>query len=236
MPPPNAVDIIGFLPGEFSTLELGLAKTGLIDILNDTSKHTGGTLFAPSNFAFKLLGPKVNAFLFSSYGRKYLRCLLKYHVVPNQTLYSDAFYKADRADEQDVPKGIFHVSIVPISGRTLLTPRQVDLPTLLHDKILSVDVGRYGRLISIRINGFSRVAIEDGIARDGVIQVVSNVLIPPKKVGGVAVHWQGEEMTEEELIERLEPFLEQAELWNGCQNLASKGYGLVEKTNTNSPW
>ncbi len=91
-------------------------------------------------------------------------------------------------------------------------PRQVDLPTLLHDKILSVDVGRYGRLIGIRINGFSRVAIEDGIARDGVIQVVSNVLIPPKHVGGVAVHWQGEEMTEEELMERLDPFLEQAEL------------------------
>lgn len=46
IPPPTAIDIVTLLPGEFSTLELGLTKTGLIDALNDTSKHVGGTLFA----------------------------------------------------------------------------------------------------------------------------------------------------------------------------------------------
>lgn len=112
VPPPNAVDIVSLLPGEFSTLELGLAKTGLIDKLNDTSTHFGGTLFAPSNFAFQLLGPRVNAFLFSSYGQKYLKALLLYHVVANHTLYSDAYYKADQVGQEDIPKGIFHVSFI----------------------------------------------------------------------------------------------------------------------------
>lgn len=105
------MDIIGFLPGEFSTLELALTKTDLVHKLNDTTKHIGGTIFAPSNFAFQLLGPRLNAFLFSSYGEKYLKALLLYHVVANHTLYSDAYYKADQVGQQDIPKGIFHVSI-----------------------------------------------------------------------------------------------------------------------------
>ncbi|KAI9869183.1 MAG: hypothetical protein M1830_005457 [Pleopsidium flavum] len=196
IPPPKAMEIIDLLPGEFSTLELGLGKTGLIEALNDTSNHVGGTIFAPSNFAFQKLGPKINAFLFSRYGLKYLKALLEYHVVANQTLYSDAYYKSDEVVETDIPKGYFHV----------------DLPTLLEDRSLSVDVARYGRFIRIKINGFSTVTIEDGIARDGVIQVVSNVLIPPKQVGAMDQQWQGEEMSEEDLMERLQPFVEKAEL------------------------
>ena len=72
-----------------------------------------GTLFAPSNFAFKLLGPKINAFLFSSYGLKYLEALLKYHVVSDQTLYSDAYYKDGSTNvvEEGIPKGYFHVGV-----------------------------------------------------------------------------------------------------------------------------
>ena len=86
------------------------------------------------------------------------------------------------------------------------------MPTLLEDKSLSIDVARYGRIISIKINGFSRVTIEDGIAKDGVIQVVSNVLVPPKQVQGMMVEWHGEELSEEDLMERLEPFVGKEEL------------------------
>ncbi|KAL8685014.1 MAG: hypothetical protein Q9224_006017 [Gallowayella concinna] len=196
VPPPNAVDIIQFLPGEFSTLELGLTKTGLLPVLNDTSVHIGGTVFAPSNFAFQKLGPKINGFLFSSYGQKYLKALLEYHVVVNQTLYSDAYYAVDSIDNKDVPKGTFHI----------------DLPTLLEDKSLNVNVARYGRLIVIRINGFSQVTIEDGIAADGVIQVVSDVLIPPKRIDRMEQHYHGEDLTVEDLKERLEPLVENVEL------------------------
>ncbi|KAL8696642.1 MAG: hypothetical protein Q9201_007561 [Fulgogasparrea decipioides] len=193
VPPPNAVDIITFLPGEFSTLELGLTKTGLLPALNDTSNHVGGTVFAPSNFAFQKLGPANVGFLFSSHGLKYLKALLEYHVVANQTLYSDAYYAAESVDEKiDIPKGIFHI----------------DLPTLLEDKSLAVDVYRYGRYIRIRVNAFSTVTIEDGIAADGVIQVISDVLIPPKRIDRMELHWQGEELSVEELKERLEPYVD----------------------------
>ena len=199
IPPPSVAEIIDLLPGEFSTLELGLGKTGLYEKMNATEyPHEGGTLFAPSNFAFKKLGPKINAFLFSKYGQKYLKALLEYHIVVNQTLYSDAFYNADSDSES-------------ASFESMARPPyyHFDLPTVLG-KPLAVDAARYGPFVEIRINGFSRVTIHDGVASDGVIQVVSDVLIPPKNAGSEdAVYWEGEEMSVEEFKERLEPFLEE---------------------------
>ncbi|KAH8730510.1 FAS1 domain-containing protein [Phaeosphaeriaceae sp. PMI808] len=196
IPPPSVASIIDLLPSEFSTLELGLSKTGLWDKLNGTKyAHEGGTFFTPSNTAFKKLGPRINAFLFSSYGQKYLKALLEYHIVVNQTLYTDAFYDAtsDGGDEDEADRPpYFHY----------------DLPTVLNGKYLAVDVTRYGPFVSIRINKFSRVTVHDGIASDGVIQVVSNVLIPPRNAkSGEEVFWEGEEMSVEELKERLEPYV-----------------------------
>jgi uncharacterized surface protein with fasciclin (FAS1) repeats len=198
LPPPPALKILELLPGEFSTLELALSKTGLDKVIAD-SPRTGGTIFAPSNGAFRKLGPKINAFLFSKYGEKYLKALLKYHVVANQTFYSDAFYKAkvndvesmDEVDVEGVPRRTFHV----------------DLPTLLDDKSLSIDGTRWGRFIAIKINGFNSIAILDGIAKDGVIQVVSNVLIPPKNPNDL--EWMGEEMTVEEFKDRFDTYVEE---------------------------
>jgi uncharacterized surface protein with fasciclin (FAS1) repeats len=196
LPPPPALKIIELLPNEFSTLQLGLEKTGLFEVIKE-SPHKGGTLFAPSNWAFKKLGPKINAFLFSKYGEKYLSALLKYHIVANETLYSDAFYNSNKKDttpeiEGGVPKGLFHV----------------DLPTLLKEKSLSIDVARYGGFISIKINGFATVAVQDGIAKDGVVQVVSSVLIPPKTPGRKDGGMNGEEMDLEEFKERLIPYID----------------------------
>ena len=196
LPPPKVVNIIQALPGEFSTLELALTKTGLLPAFNDTSLHKGGTLFAPSNFAFKRLGPRINAFLFSKYGEKYLKALLLYHSVPNVTLYSDAIYKEDSTDDaphHGPPKGFFHI----------------DLPTGLEDKSLSIDIARYGRLITIKINGFTRVAVTDGIAADGVIHIVPNVLIPPKTPDGLGM--AEDDMDLEEFKERLAPYTEEAD-------------------------
>jgi uncharacterized surface protein with fasciclin (FAS1) repeats len=196
LPPPKAVDILSALPGVFSTLDLALEKTGLYPAFNDTSSHHGGTLFAPSNFAFKRLGPRINAFLFSRYGLKYLKALILYHAGDNITLYSDAIYKADSDSEAEarpphhIPKGFIHV----------------DLPTGLEGKSLSIDIARYGRLITIKINGFTRVAVSDGIAADGVIHVVPNVLIPPKTPGGLGV--AEDDMSLEEFKARLAPFVE----------------------------
>ena len=188
LPPLKVVDIISALPGEFSTLELGLVKTGLFPALNDTSSHVGGTLFAPSNKAFERLGPRINAFLFSKYGEKYLKALLLYHAADNFTLYSDAYYPPE--GQTSIPKSRFHV----------------DLETGLKGKSLSVDVIRVGRFVDMRINGFNHVSVMDGIAKDGVIQVVPSVLIPPKTPG--VFEASSDELTVEELKERLEPFVE----------------------------
>ena len=189
------------IPDAFSTLELGLVKTGLLDELNGT-RRAGGTLFAPSNDAFSKLGPRINGFLFSKYGVKYLKALLQYHVAPKRTLYSDAYYEIDEGDSQKVksgpPRGLYHY----------------ELPTLLEDRSISVDVARWARFIELRINGFSRVAISDGVAKDGVIQVVGNVLIPPKqRPDDDDDHDDDEQDTGdgmiclEELKRRLEPFV-----------------------------
>lgn len=62
------------------------------------------------------------------------------------------------------------------------------------------------------------VTIEDGICYDGVLHVVSNVLIPPKSVGDVVEEWNGEELEVEDLKERLSPVPENEEedqpLWS----------------------
>jgi uncharacterized surface protein with fasciclin (FAS1) repeats len=189
VPPPQVASIIDLLPGEFSTLELALGKTDLFDKLNSTEyPHNGGTLFAPSNFAFQKLGPKVNAFLFSTYGRKYLKALLEYHMVVDQTLYSDAYF--DGTEDSSTTRPPYY---------------HLDLPTVLEGKSLAVDITRYGPFVAIRINGFSRVTVHDGVASDGVIQVMSDVLIPPKRPGGDV--WAGEELSVEELKERLSPLM-----------------------------
>lgn len=44
--------------------------------------------------------------------------------------------------------------------------------------------------------------MQDGLAKDGVIQGLANVLIPPKTPG--ATDYQGEELTVADLKERLE--------------------------------
>ncbi|EPS44171.1 hypothetical protein H072_1805 [Dactylellina haptotyla CBS 200.50] len=169
-PPPKMSQIISFFPSQFSTLRLAAHLTNLTSEVPKT--FTGATLFAPPNGAFQKLGPRINAFLFSPWGRKYLKALLKYHIVLNETLYSDAYYHptAETKDSKPghfprIPKGHYHV----------------DLPTLLTGKHLSIDISRFGGLINIIINGLSSVKVEDGIAKDGVIQVVSNILIPPKQ-------------------------------------------------------
>lgn len=115
-------------------------------------------------------------------------------MVIDQTLYTDAFYDT-KSDDDNSSSG--HPGNV-----------HYDLETVLG-KHISVDLARWGPFVEIRINGFSRVTVHDGVASDGVIQVVSNVLIPPKTGGGEGAFWDGEEIDVEDLKERLEPLMEE---------------------------
>ncbi|KAF3928666.1 Stabilin-2 [Arthrobotrys entomopaga] len=213
IPPPPIPKIIGFFPSKFSTLTLAFHLTNLsADIPHHT---TGATFFAPPNEAFQKLGPKINAFLFSPWGRKYLKALLKYHIVVNETLYSDAYYHptpetATSFPKHRIPKGKYHV----------------DLPTILDGKHLSIDISRFGGLINIVINAASTVHLEDVVAKDGVIQVVNNILIPPKKppTGGFETAEAKAEfeektavedlygLTVEEFVERFQGLVEEDEI------------------------
>lgn len=195
MPPPPASRLITLFPSRFSTFELAVTKTGLYDELKEfPGKTTGGTLFAPSNWAFKKLGPAANAFLFNSErGLGYLKALLKYHIVINETLYTDAYY-GPGGDQDDEKKAAAH-------SRNY----HVDLPTLLEDKSLSIDVARWGGFVTMKINGFTRVSVPDVPAKDGVLQVVSSVLVPPHKHNG---HHDGEAIEVEDLVARLDPYLD----------------------------
>lgn len=202
VPPPPQQKIIQFLPNTFSTFSLALEKTGLGADLAD-APQAGGTLFAPTNRAWTRLGPRANAFLFSDRGRKYLRALLKYSVVVNETLYSDAYY-GNGHDEEHQGGGDEEEEKMNESNYW-----HVDLPSLLDGKPISVDVKQRWGWVSIVVNGWVRVAAQDIVAEDGVIQVVNAVLIPPRKPGqhGAAVEEDGE-VEVEDLMARLEPYLE----------------------------
>ncbi|KAK4041753.1 fasciclin domain protein [Parachaetomium inaequale] len=195
IPPPSQVSIIRLLPAQFSTLALALETTGLADELENLPRSGGGTLFAPTNRAWARLGPRVNAFLFSEHGKKYLRALVRYHVVVNETVYSDAYYRGGGEDGKESGGGgggYWHV----------------DLPTLLGGKPVSVDVKTWRGFVSVVVNGFVKVVVRDGVADDGVVQVVGRVLIPPCGHRGGE---EAEDMSVEEFKSRLEPYMEGSE-------------------------
>ncbi|RPB26577.1 FAS1 domain-containing protein, partial [Terfezia boudieri ATCC MYA-4762] len=221
LPPPSIVDILKLLPTEFSTTAGALYRTSLIDDLPSLFGH-GLTVFAPSNRDWEKLGWRAGAFLFSDKGKDYLKAILKYHIVPSQSLYSDALDRQHDQDYKDIGKenGMDDPSGLP-PGYTHL-----QLPTLLKDAELSVDITRYERFLSFRVNGYSRIIISDGVAKDGVVQVPNHVLIPPCRHHGSRKMeeegllqsqkkvWQAqEESTDvdvEDLKRILEPFVEMA--------------------------
>lgn len=184
------------MPAEFSTLELALLKTGLDKELADLP-HKGLTLFAPDNRAWSRLPIPVNAFLFSERGLKYLKMLLQYHVVANQTLYSDEYYPY--IDEKPSDKDHHR------KGHNDMRPIHLDLETLLEGKSLSVDVANFYGFRNIRINGYNDVHVRDGVSKDGVLHVPGHIIVPPKKAGDDDGHMGAvEDETLEEFISRFD--------------------------------
>ncbi|KAI1379029.1 FAS1 domain-containing protein [Hypoxylon crocopeplum] len=209
LPPPPAEKLISLFPTKFSTLELAAEKTGFTHHKSPSSSDeslTGLTIFAPTNLAFKKLGPGANAFLFNTdKGLHFLKALLAYHVVANETLYSDAYYGKKSSSSSSSSSYFINeeddevdADIKPVKHY------HVDLPTLLGDKHIAVDVSRWYGFIKIRLNGRVDVAVQDGLAKDGVVQVVDSVLFPPHPHKGA---WADGEISVDELIERLSPFV-----------------------------
>lgn len=199
VPPPFVGRELSLFPSKFSTLLLAFDKTDFTSFIHGQVLN-GSTIFAPDNRAFQKLGPAANAFLFNTEtGLKYLKAILKYHVVANETVYSDAYYSSASSDDDesktqdDVGRGHYHL----------------DLPTLLGDKRIAVDVARWAGFIRVKINGYIPIAVQDGIAKNGVIHVPANVLIPPHKHHGHEDESSVTgEISVEELKERLAGYVE----------------------------
>lgn len=191
VPPPAVGPLISLFPGQFSTLLLGYEKTDFVKYIHHV-KMVGSTVFAPTNNAFAWLGIKANAFLFNTEtGLKYLKAILKYHIAPNATLYSDAFYDKTSSEGVDV-----------------FAREHYDLKTLLGDTRVGVDIATLGAFKSIRVNGFSHVSISDGIAKNGAIQVIDKVLLPPCKKHGHHKDDMTGEIEIEDLMDRLADYVE----------------------------
>ncbi|KAI0837950.1 FAS1 domain-containing protein [Hypoxylon sp. FL0890] len=216
VPPPPVERLISLFPSKFSTLSLAAEKTGFKHHHSDDDdeKLTGLTVFAPTNLAFKKLGPRANAFLFNTEkGLHYLKALLAYHVVANETLYSDEYYgkKNEEASIADFQSDEYEDE-EEIEGFKGPKHYHLDLPTLLGDKHIAVDITRFFGFIKIKVNGHVDVAIQDGLAKDGVVQVVDSILIPPHPHH--RGFWDEEvdgEIPVEELVERLKPFVKEEE-------------------------
>lgn len=203
VPPPTTGRELSLLPSKFSTLLLAFDKTNFTSHVHGI-KMTGSTVFAPDNSAFSKLGPAANAFLFNTQkGLGYLKALLKYHVVPDETVYSDAYYSSsDSEARDDVGRGHYHL----------------DVPTLLGDKTIAIDVSRFGTFIRAKLNGYIPITVLDGIAKNGVVHLPGRVLIPPHKHGKANSEETGADVSVEELMERLADYVEEpAESEKGTQ-------------------
>ncbi|CAG8406341.1 unnamed protein product [Penicillium salamii] len=212
MLPDSTADVLRYT-ATFGTFRQGLIDTGLAEVINDTSTHTAQTVFAPSDAAFRKLGRKVNAFLFGPGGRAYLKALLAYHVVSNETLFSDVHFPTKNGD---------HIVLDLKSASN-----QVSLPTLARGHEVSVRSVRHSSKDrrSLSINDEWEVTRPDIVVMDGVIHEIDGVILPPIMNGEDQLDKQhdnwwsvvsrslniGGGITVEDLMERLQPLIENEE-------------------------
>ncbi|PMD41771.1 FAS1 domain-containing protein [Hyaloscypha variabilis F] len=188
LPPPSISRIVSLLPpSDFSVLQSALEKSGLGPMI-EAGDFNGGTLFVPNNSAFSKLGEEINTFLFSEKGASYLRRLIEYHFLPNQTLFSNAYYKpGDTAALQEAQAAPPASTEPDRRYRLLIGTKTFPLPTQMQGRKMSVDISRHGGIIAMRVNGSIPVTAQDGLANNGVVHIVADVLIPPQEPGSVAV-------------------------------------------------
>ncbi|KAJ5096803.1 hypothetical protein N7456_007524 [Penicillium angulare] len=193
-PPPNTSTLLRSLPEEFSTFTFALSRTDL-ESQFDTSSRRGGTTFVPTNNAFRTMGPVVNAYLFSPEGEECLRSILRYHILPGKTVYSDVVY----GDQEDMDE-FSEIEVYEKDKDAKWRPRRypvvrVDAQTLLDGQGMNLHLRRREMVSKMRVNGFWEPRVVDVLAGDGVIHVLDRVLFPPKVAGKVTV--KGREMVDE---------------------------------------
>ncbi|KAF8136142.1 FAS1 domain-containing protein [Boletus edulis] len=177
LPPPSIFQETFFVPEVFSFFTSAIQRVGLAGAIDHLrcSKHgnnvdflgaTATTVFTPTSGAFKRLPRKLRRYLFSPFGRKALKKLLEYHIIPNFVLHTDYFHNATsdvtesggcfedalamesalpilaRLDDDD---NVEHFALSTNTGplSELVYEYNATLPTLLQDHHLRVHVARY---------------------------------------------------------------------------------------------
>jgi uncharacterized surface protein with fasciclin (FAS1) repeats len=186
-------------PAAFSTLLYAYEKTDFVKFIHGV-EMTGSTVFVPTNGAFARLGQATNKFLFQTEkGRKILTAMLKYQIVPDTTLYSDAAYgKLEQAGDGGDKAG-------PAGGRST----HYELKTLYDGKSVGVDIWRWGGWTRLTVNGHIGVSFADGVQKNGVIHVANQVPLPPCPRG--RHDEESGEVSVESLLERFAGVFEEEE-------------------------
>ncbi len=150
LPPASPSVMLHHFPHVVGVLNAALEKADLEKVLDESKSIT---LFAPSNWAFKKLGAKAAAFLFSPKGKDALVKILSYHVVP-EVVYS-----------KDALKGVKVPTLVKDQKLAL---DQGKLEFHGHKKTTVV------------INKSAKVMFADSFLANGVSHLITEVLIPKK--------------------------------------------------------
>ncbi|KAF4870144.1 Aurofusarin biosynthesis cluster protein S [Colletotrichum siamense] len=174
VPPPRFDRLIDVLPERLGFFSRALKETGVGEETAVNGRR-GVTVFAPSDEAWDKIGDEIKSFLFGERGAGYLRALVRYHIIVDEILYTDV-----RVDHTRESRGY----------ETLL---RAGVSVRVH--------GMDGRLV-MEVDG-KKISVRDLPARDGVVHVLDEVLIPSTTTSGV----EGSGMLDvEELKRRLDPW------------------------------
>ncbi|KAL3422691.1 fasciclin domain family protein [Phlyctema vagabunda] len=202
LPAPSSLEILSRLPEhDFSVFQAGLPSTGLSDEVTKT-RPKGGILFIPTNAAFERLGRSAMQFLLAdtSTSRACLAVLLRYHVVLNETFYTNIHFR-NPALSYDYE----HAQLEGAAARTralrhIAGTRRRTVTSWLGPRVV-LDLERDAGRIEVAVNGHP-ILVRDGNARDGVLHILDCVLVPPspRLTAGEDVGlewarvWSGEEL------------------------------------------
>ncbi|TIC27941.1 FAS1 domain-containing protein [Wallemia mellicola] len=176
IPPPSAINALFIFAREFSIFTSALQKVGLAPLLDlslDGKRGNGHlTINAPLNSAFEKLPPKVLGFLFSPLGTEHLKRLLEYHIVPENSIFID--FQSNKQAKSNENDDLFHKKV---KAKTLLK----DADPIEYELIKSQTVPYGPYSFDVKVQGKKSVSWHDGIARNAAVQVLDELLIPPKE-------------------------------------------------------
>lgn len=165
-PQPRSVSrILQDLPAvAFGLLRLAIDVSGFSQDLEDL---LGSTMFAPTDSAFHEC--RLDASTMASMDPGVLRELLRCHIAPGRTLYSNMRYDVDPKPE---PPSLPDPLPRPSGHQT------VRLDSAVSSKPIRIDIGRIKGLIDMWVNCESQVVSMDHMAADGVVHIVDRLIVP----------------------------------------------------------